>query len=129
MEHCETEIVTFACGRRSRFRARGVLERGAEQVCIRYRDEGDAVTLTLQGGTLAVERAGKLSARFCEGEETRMTLYAAGMCGEAAVRTEKLRVSHRAEGLCIVLCYRLRFSAGEQSYALKIAAEVISEEE
>ena len=129
MKLCETEIVTYKEGRRSRFCARGTLSSEEGASVVRYFDGGDAVALTVREGSLAMERAGMLAARFEPGVRTEMTFFEGDRRGAAAVETETLRVRFMRNGLHALLRYRLLFSAGEEKFTLKISVAIISEEE
>lgn len=128
MKLCDTEIVTFTEGRRSLFRARGTFSRENGASVVRYRDEGDEVTLLLREDSLVMERAGRLSAVFRTGAHTQMIVRAAENQGCIPVETLLYRIRNIAEGPVIHLRYRLLFPEAVQNFTLKIAIEVISEE-
>lgn len=128
MKLCETEIVTFTEGRRSRFCARGTLAEEDGAFVVRYADEGDAVTLTVREGSLAMAREGKLSAVFQPHCATEMRVLAGESCGTIPVRTEELCIRRSTDGFTALLRYRLCFPADEQKFTLKIAIGIISEE-
>ena len=126
MKLCETEIVTFTDGHRSRFCARGTLTEADGALRVSYRDEGDLVTLTVRGGEVCMLREGTLSAVFSEGERTAMRFLAAH--GEVPLTTETLRVRRTHLGVCIHLRYKLHFREGAQAFLLKVTVRIISEE-
>lgn len=129
MKLCDTEIVTFTEGNRSRFCARGTFSSEGGVAVVRYADDGDAVVLTVSDRSLEMKREGKLSAIFRAGERTGMDILAGGSRGTVGVDTETLNVTERGNAIRILLRYRLLFSAGEEKYTLKISIRIISEEE
>lgn len=128
MELCDTEIVTFTAGQRSRFCARGTLLREGDVCRVCYVQDGDRVTLTVREQSLSMEREGVLRADFVRGARTSMALLAGERRGEIPVETEQVGIRMADGGLHMMLRYRLCFAEAEQVFTLKIAVRIISEE-
>ena len=130
MKLCDTEIVTFTEGGRSRFVANGALTEQEDGFTAAYFAEGDRVRLVLSGRSLVMQRQGNngLHVKFSPGETGVMTLGIAEGTGSVPVSTEVCTVRRAKEGWRIALRYRLLF-ADVRIFRVNIAVSIISEEQ
>ena len=131
MKSCKIEIVTFTRGERMRFAADGVLEEREAGFTAHYPQESDRARLTLDGGSLLMQRSGEseLRALFREGEHGHFHFGIGENAGAVPMHTEVCSATRSRDGWRIGLKYRLKFGEENEIFRLKIAVNIISEEQ
>lgn len=129
MENCEIEIATLTDGKTELFQTRGRFTCMDENYCVRYQQEGDAVSLEFNRSAFQMKRSGEsgLSCVFRHGERTAIRLSSFGGAGEIPVQTSLYSVEQTARGCLVTLHYDLIFSKNIQTFQLKLKIETSEE--
>lgn len=131
MKSCSVEIVTFARGERLHTVSKGALEEHPHGFTLHYMQESDPVTLCCRDQTVSMQRQGDhlLSAFFSAEEAGEFSFGLGQNRGAVPLQTEICSVRAMRDGWRIALKYRLYFENQPEIFRLKIAVNVISEEQ
>lgn len=131
MKTCSIEIVTFTRGERLHTVTNGTLEEHPQGFTLFYTQESEPVCLCCRGQTVFMERQGEsqLSAFFSTNDEGVFSFGLGQNAGTVPLQTEICSVRALRDGWRITLKYRLMFNNQPEIFRLKIAVNIISEEQ
>lgn len=127
---CKIVFLTEANGAKTMLTRLGELRREENgEISLSYTGETETGALTVKKSRAEWRREGEMRAFliFDTDEITRGAFGSGGLSGEAQIKTHKIELKTKGDGVSAEIVYTLKFDYGEQKTKVKIRARLFEE--